>query len=818
MASGTFTGSGSYVTLKISWSSTKGTGGSTVNATLYAVNDTYDYYYATVNNGYSITINGVTTSGSTATLSATAGGTATLLSASTWVAYTGSKSITISGYADMSNIYRNGSSLGTRSVSGTATLDNLGSKPSVSTVSAPTTSTISETATSITITWAKNADSTATYTLQVAKNGGSYTNVQTGIANATVSYAYTITAGQGNTYRFRLCAVNSLGSSDYSYSGTVTTNKLTAPSIGTLNTYNPYVTATLSVPLSGGSQTNGGTFTRRAALYYGSTLLANCTAPSDGNTTANITYAPGSFASKLGTTKYSDTFKIVAWTQNSNGSKSSTVSKTFTVNLNSDGGAVPTLATPTLSGGFTGYTATCFVAGVHNLTVTSGSASATRAPNGTTLTYSISCTGFSSVASNSATFNAPTAGKKTIQVTVTDSRGLSTTKTIYCRFQSWARPTVKITKAERNTSTPTTINVTYTVSYSPIYNTYGADGDTAGTQINGIHSQQYTTASLYTDCTSPITITGVNKENSYTVTVRASDKIATTTYGTASKGVGTTAIYVSMRSHGVGLNCIPSSEYRLDVNGKVRLGDATYNIIINGGYLTSSASTSSWLKGNTGYALINSTAAAGGYVALYKGNSTNGYFTIGNTQGKFVLNYTNASTVEAGTSNVTYSSTLINEDGHAIFGKNVTANAFYAGSSLYGSDRIELYGSSPYIDFHYNNSTESYTSRIYESASGTLRVAGNLTVNNNFSTVGNIAVSGDISSSGNISSTGRISTSEDIQARRIYFTNDVSSFISSRTGGGFDFWFQNSGMRIVFESSGKIYKCTADGTWTLLAG
>ena len=224
--------------------------------------------------------------------------------------------------------------MGTRTVSGTATLDTLGAKPNASTISAPTTSVISETAKSITVSWSKNADSTATYTLQVSKNGSSYTNVKTGIANATVSYSYAITAGQGNTYRFRLCAVNNLGSSAYSYSGTVTTNKLTAPTIGTLNTYNPYVTAALSVPLNGGSQTNDGAFTRRAALYYGSTLLANCTAPSNGNTTASITYAAASYASRLGTTKYSGTFKIVAWTQNSNGSKSNTVSKNFTVNLN----------------------------------------------------------------------------------------------------------------------------------------------------------------------------------------------------------------------------------------------------------------------------------------------------------------------------------------------------------------------------------------------------------------------------------------------------------------------------------------------------
>lgn len=46
------------------------------------------------------------------------------------------------------------------------------------------------------------------------------------------------------------------------------------------------------------------------------------------------------------------------------------------------------------------------------------------------------------------------------------------------------------------------------------------------------------------------------------------------------------------------------------------------------------------------------------------------------------------------------------------------------------SAAIELYNSTtPFIDFHFNNSTEDYTSRIIESSSGTLTVSKNLTVN-----------------------------------------------------------------------------------------
>lgn len=41
---------------------------------------------------------------------------------------------------------------------------------------------------------------------------------------------------------------------------------------------------------------------------------------------------------------------------------------------------------------------------------------------------------------------------------------------------------------------------------------------------------------------------------------------------------------------------------------------------------------------------------------------------------------------------------------------------------------VEIYGTTPYIDFHFGNSTADYTSRIIESASGTLTIPKSLTV------------------------------------------------------------------------------------------
>ena len=92
--------------------------------------------------------------------------------------------------------------------------------------------------------------------------------------------------------------------------------------------------------------------------------------------------------------------------------------------------------------------------------------------------------------------------------------------------------------------------------------------------------------------------------------------------------------------------------------------------------ITNSYCTVTYLSGNQGNALINSTAAAGSYVMLFKGNSTNGYFTHGVWQTKYLLQYTTKSTVTEGTNSVTKSVTLLDESGNSQFPGNVTALKF----------------------------------------------------------------------------------------------------------------------------------------------
>lgn len=582
MASGTINGGNVHgVYARVNWSSSAGTGGSSVSATLYwiTVNGSF---IATVNQGYSVTINGSTASGNTAGIN---GASAALISHSSWVSYTGNKSIGISGTFNAGNVwsYSAGAYLGTRSCSATVALDKVGSIPSVATVSAPTASTISETSTTISITWSKASSysGSCSYYVDVSINGGAYTLIKDITNINTTSYSYTIpNKTQGTTYQFRVASHNDVGSAGHTYSGVVTLNKLSSPTIGTVNTYNPYLTATLTVPITGGSALNGQAITRRCELYHGTTVLAsNASATvSNDNQSVAFTVTTAKYLECLGNTKVSDTFKLVAWLQNANGSKSATVEKTFTVNINSDGGATPTLAVPTFSGGYTGYTTTCFIAGVHTLGVTSATATGRRCLSTNTFTYRITANGVSKNG-KSNTFSNLVAGIGTCTVTVTDSRGLTTTVTKQYRVQSYADPRIEINVASsgRLDSPNTTAKITYSLYYSNIY-AYSSNVNTQGTQLNGISLQQYNlNGGSWINYTSGTTITNLSTEITYTVNLRIADRIKTTNYIQGSMLIPTIASGLSMRKWGIGIGCIPQDGNRLEVKG-TSLFSGTVNI------------------------------------------------------------------------------------------------------------------------------------------------------------------------------------------------------------------------------------------------
>lgn len=94
------------------------------------------------------------------------------------------------------------------------------------------------------------------------------------------------------------------------------------------------------------------------------------------------------------------------------------------------------------------------------------------------------------------------------------------------------------------------------------------------------------------------------------------------------------------------------------------------------GTLNSSKATNSYLAGNQGQAIINSTAAAGAYTMLDKLNSTNGYFTDGVYNGNRELHYTPKTTVNAGTNAVAKTAVLLDEAGNTRFPGTITAPLF----------------------------------------------------------------------------------------------------------------------------------------------
>lgn len=624
MASGTITGSNNgQVQCKISWSSSKGTGGSTVNANLIAQNINGYYFYANVYYGYSVTINGDSKSGSGGALSSAANGAVTLLSHSVWVGYTGNKSITISGSINLTGILNGGTVSGSSPVA----LDMVGSAPAVPTCTAPSTQVFSELGGTITIRWNKPSsytESGAGYWVDVQINNGAWSNIATINNFNTLSYNYTIPAGQGGTYRFRVGAWNPVGNAgNHGYSGIVTRNSISAPSIGSLSTFNPYVTSTFTVPLSGGSQANGGSFMRRADVYMynasGTMVKWFCGKPSNGNTSIGVGVPAADVINALGASRYSATITVIAWNENGNGSRSGYVEKSTTVNINSDGAATPTLSAPTISGGILGATSTCFVSGVNGVGVTSATAALRRAPSGTTISYKIECTGASTLNAKSGTFNGLSSGTKTIKVTATDSRGLSASSSVKVVVQSWSAPRITITSCDRVSSATTTAKLVYSMTYSPIY-TYPSVS-TQGTQLNSISLQQYNiNGGSWTTASNNMTISGLSNELTYVINMRCADKVKTTTYSTAYITVPTVNSLLSLRKWGCGINCIPQNGYALDVTGKSRVGG---DFVIGAGK-TAAADGKSGIYFNNGDGSVE-LCGASPYIDFCYGNSTSDY-------------------------------------------------------------------------------------------------------------------------------------------------------------------------------------------------
>ena len=105
------------------------------------------------------------------------------------------------------------------------------------------------------------------------------------------------------------------------------------------------------------------------------------------------------------------------------------------------------------------------------------------------------------------------------------------------------------------------------------------------------------------------------------------------------------------------------------------------------GTISTSKTTGTYLAGNQGEAIINSTADAGSYTMLAKMNSTNGYFTMGMDGANFRLQYTRKSIIDAEINTVSKTLKLLDESGNASF-PNILDARIFRGAHYSGSTRF----------------------------------------------------------------------------------------------------------------------------------
>lgn len=122
------------------------------------------------------------------------------------------------------------------------------------------------------------------------------------------------------------------------------------------------------------------------------------------------------------------------------------------------------------------------------------------------------------------------------------------------------------------------------------------------------------------------------------------------------------------------------SEIDSKLSGKAGMSHTHDYLPLSGGTVTdtivSSKETHTYLYGNQGNAIINSTAPAGGFTMLAKLNSKNGYFMHGVYETAYYLYYTTKQIVGEGHNGIATSVMLLDENGNSRFPGTVSASIF----------------------------------------------------------------------------------------------------------------------------------------------
>lgn len=189
------------------------------------------------------------------------------------------------------------------------------------------------------------------------------------------------------------------------------------------------------------------------------------------------------------------------------------------------------------------------------------------AKNGASLSsYSININGTIASGSNSsASFNKNwgtlnLSNNTNASVTIIDSRGFTTTKTVALTILEWKLPTAIIT-LNRQQNYYTETDITADATYSSLDN---SNTLTIQYRIKKTTSQTWGTYATLTDNVT----TTFNADNQYSwdIQVKLTDLIGTNTYN-LTIGVGTPIFFIDRQKHSLGLNCFPQNNNSLELNG-----------------------------------------------------------------------------------------------------------------------------------------------------------------------------------------------------------------------------------------------------------